>query len=203
MYNVDNDYELLYLISENDEDAYNKICNKYNQSIKNAARKLYNKTKYIGCSVDDIYLAGLYGFNVAIKNYNEKEEVLFGTCAMSFVKKEMISFIRNQARNKHNMLSDCLSLNFEIDESGKTVEDFMYDEKLSMVDYDNNESLKKIIDFKYKLPFLYALVYELRLNNFTNNEIILLLKIKYKTLDNAMRYIKDKLRKELNLIELF
>lgn len=203
MYKEDNDYELLYLIAEKDEIAYNKIYNKYNTVVKNMAKKLYNKTRYIGCSIEDIYEAGLYGLNLAINNFHEGEGILFYTCAVSFIHKEMISFIRENNRNKHNILSECISLNKEIDEDGKSIESFVGIGDNHFFEYFDMDILKTIIDFKHNLPFLYSLVYELRINNFNNKEISILLDIKYKTLDNIMRYIKDKLKKELNIIEAF
>lgn len=203
MYNEENDYELLYLISEKNEEAYNKIYCKYNKLIKRIAIKVYNNSKYLGCSLDDIYEAGLIGFFSAINNFDENEGVLFYTYAMSFVNNEIISFIRDYNRNKHAILTDSISLNQEFEDSGKAIGDFIIDKQDNVYDYYNIEALKRFVDLKYDLPFFHSLVYELKINNFTNGEIVELLNVKYKKLDNIIRNIKDKLKKRINIIEVF
>ena len=201
MYKDINDYELLYLIAEKDENAYNSICNKYENIVKMQANKMYKSSKYIGVSYEDIYQAGLYGLNMAINNFDENEGTLFYTCANTFVTREIVVFIRSHSRYKHNILSDSISLNTEIDDDGNIILDFIENKNNNIDDYCENDYLNTIIDFKYELPFEQSLIYELRINNFTNSEIAKLLSVKYKTVDNAMRSIKDKLKKRINKIE--
>lgn len=81
MYKDINDYELLYLIAENNEVAYNNIYDKYDNIIKIEAKKYYRKCKYLGFSLEDLYQVGLYGFGLALSNYIEQEGVLFYTYA--------------------------------------------------------------------------------------------------------------------------
>lgn len=201
MYQDVNDYELLYLIAEKDEDAYNSICNKYENVVKMQANKIYKSSKYLGISYEDVYQAGLYGLNMAINHFDEKEGTLFYTCANTFITREMVVFIRSHSRCKHNVLSDSLSLDTEIDTDGNIILDFIENKDNNIKDFYESDSIKKIIEFKYELSFLHSQIYELRLNNFTNLEISILLDLKYKTVDNAMRSIKDKLKKRLNKIE--
>lgn len=201
MYNGDNDYELLYLISEKDEFAYNELHNKYNRLIKSIAKKIYNNSKYYGFELDDIYQAGLCGFYTAVDSFDEKQGVLFYTYAISIVTKEMITFIRNYNRDKHNVLSDSISMNKQVDDDGNSIEDFITSYENRSDKFHDFELLKRLMDLKYELPFLHSLVYELRVNNFSNIEITTLLDIGYKKLDNILRDIKDKFLKKINLIE--
>lgn len=202
MYKEVNDYELLYLISDNNEIAYNDIYAKYDNMIKIEAKKFYKKCKYLGISWEDIYQAGLYGFSLAISNFDEHEGTLFYTCANTFVKREIQVFIRNNSRYKHNILSDSVSLNDDIDDSGTTIESVI-DSGINIVSqYSNYMDYKSLLSLKYDLPFLHSLIFELRLNNFSNKEISILLDIKYKSVDNAITSIKSKLKKELNKIAL-
>lgn len=203
MYKNTNDYELLYLIAENDEKAYNDIYSKYDNLIKMEAKRYYKKCKYLGISFEDIYQAGLYGFSLAISNFSEREGVLFYTYANTFINREIQTLIRNSGRQKHNILSDGISLNKEIDEDGNTLVNLLDSGSSTLNQYEDYLINKKILEFKYSLSDLYSMIFELRLNNFSNKEISLLLDIKYKTVDNAVRSIKDKFKKELNKIELF
>ena len=157
MYKDINDYELLYLIAEKDENAYNSIYTKYSNMIKIQAKKMHQKSKYLGISYDDIYQAGLYGLAMAINNYDEKEGVLFYTCANTFILREIQNLIHNHNRCKHNILSDSLSLNAEIDSDGNVVLDFIENQNNSIKEYYENLTINKLLDFKYELPFLHSL----------------------------------------------
>ena len=197
MYNEDNDYELLYLIGENDEDAYNELNNKYNRVIKNIAKRIYNNSKYYGFELDDICQIGSYGLYKAVEMFDEKQGVLFYTYAISVITKEIMTFIRNYSRDKHNILSDSTSMNKQIDDDGKSMENFIVNCDNISDDFNNFETSKKIIDVKYDLPFIHSLVFELRLKNLSNKKITILLNIEYKKLDNILRYIKAKFEKKL------
>jgi len=202
MYKEDNDYELLYLISEKDECAYNRLYNKYNRLIQIMASRMYRNFRYMGFSEEDVYMAGLYGFYSAIDSFNEKDGVLFYTCAMSFITNEMLSFIRDNTRNKHNVLSTSISLNSEMDGGNKQLLDFISVNDITSNVY-NQIQLKNILDLKYDLPILHSLIYELKFNQFTNKEIGMLLDISYKRIDNIIRDIRNKIKKRINTIEEF
>ncbi len=202
MYKNVNDYELLYLISESDEEAYNSLYKKYGEMIKMEAKKLYYSYRYLGISWDDIYQAGLYGLNSAIKNFDEHKGVLFYTYVKIFVKHEFQTLIRNHSREKHNVLSNSISLDKEIDDDGNCI-DSLIDAKVNNIEeFYANERMKQILNFKYELSFLNSLIYELKINNFTNKEISILLDLDYKKVDNAIHSIKNKLRKKQNVIEV-
>ncbi len=202
MYKNVNDYELLYLISESDEEAYNSLYKKYGEMIKMEAKKLYYSYRYLGISWDDIYQAGLYGLNSAIKNFDEHKGVLFYTYVKIFVKHEFQTLIRDHSREKHNVLSNSISLDKEIDDDGNCI-DSLIDAKVNNIEeFYANERMKQILNFKYELSFLNSLIYELKINNFTNKEISILLDLDYKKVDNAIHSIKNKLRKKQNVIEV-
>jgi len=203
MYKNINDYELLYLISEKDECAYNNIYKKYNEIVAIEANKAYKKCHYLGISIDDLYQMGLFGLTKAINNYKENEGILFYTCVCVYVNKEIQTFIRDKQRHKHRILSDSVSLDKEIDIDGTSLlELYSYDADVPK-DYDSYLNCKKILDYKYHFSFINSQIYELRLNGFTNQEIAILLDIKYKKVDNALTNIKNLLKKNLNTIELY
>lgn len=202
MYKNINAYELLYLISENDEEAYNSLYKKYGEMIKIEAQKIYRSYRYLGISWDDLYQAGLYGLNSAIKNFDEHKGVLFYTYVKTFVKHEFQTFIRNHSREKHNILSNSISLDKEIDDDGNCIDSLIENKVNNIDEFYANEHVKQILDFKYDLSFLHSLIYELKINNFTNKEISILLNLDYKKVDNAISSIKNKLRKKQNIIEV-
>ena len=71
----DNDYELLYLISENNEDASNALYKKYEPVIDYYARKYYKLTQGKGIDYNDLYQEGLIGLDAAIKGYKDQKDI--------------------------------------------------------------------------------------------------------------------------------
>ncbi len=200
MYKETNDYELLYLIAESNEDAYNSMHNKYHNIVQIEANKCYKKLPYIGISYDDLYQAGLYGLELAIKFFDEKSDTLFYTFASTFIKREMYTYIKYNSRNKHHVLSQSISLDSTIGEDG-TLNDIIPSNSNSIDEYFENCKNRAILDLKYELSFFQSLVYELKLNHFTNKEISVLLDVPYKTVDNSISGIKNRLRRMKNKIE--
>lgn len=197
-----NDYELLYLVSERSEDAYNEIYKKYHNIIAKEANKYYRYFKHLGIEYDDLYQSGFIGLDNAIRNFSDKEGVLFYSYASLFIKREIQSQITSANRNKHNILNYSISLDKELDDDtslGELIsnDDTTVDEKLM-----SSINRKRIIDLKYNLPPLQAAIYELRLNNFSNIEISNLLDISYKSVDNALHSIKKTLKKYKLFVEL-
>ena len=189
-----NDYELLYLVSENDEEAYNKLYAKYSGFIKSITQKYLKKCKYLGVDFEDVYQIGCYGLSLAISHYDEKNEVLFYTFASVFINREIQTFIRNISRKKHNVLSDSVSLDKEIDENGNTLGCF-FSSNNSINSFFNIQNSMDILMLKHDLPFSQSWIFELKLNNFSNREISQLLDIKYKTIDNAVTSIRNRFKK--------
>lgn len=197
-----NDYEVLYMIGERDETAYNIMYVKYYPLISNLARKYYSNYKGYGIDYDDLYQEGIVALNNAIKEFDDKNNCLFYTYANVCIKREMERLIKKSIRLKHMILNSSLSLEQSIGNNDLYIEDIIEDSKENTNEnLFNSISSKKILDLKYELSSRQALVYELKLNNFSNKEIASLLDINYKAVDNSLKLIKDKLRKYINYID--
>jgi len=194
-----NDYEILYLISENNELAYECMYSKCNPYIKKRAFLLYKKYKNVGIEYDDLIQEGMFGLSEALKKYNVNEGNLFFTLATLCIKREMERVIIKAIRNKNNILNYAYSLDDEIASNGLLLKDTLYkDEERSDNFFDFIENNKYVMDLKYELKEKYAPTYELKLNGFSNQEICELLGIKYKDVDNNLRSIKLTLKKFLS-----
>lgn len=196
-----NDYEMLYMIGERDEIAYGTMYTKYYPLIASMARKYYENYKGYGIDYDDLYQEGIVALNNAIREFNDKNNCLFYTYAIICIKREMERLLKKSVRLKHMILNNALSLDQTIGDNDLYVEDVMEDSKENI---DKNLLdvffSKKILDLKYELSDRQSLVYELKLNNFSNREIAALLDINYKAVDNSLKLIKNKLKKYLNYI---
>ncbi len=200
MYQNINDYELLYLIAEENEDAYNNMYNKYFNVIKFEANKCFHKIPYIGIEVEDLYMAGLYGLEMAIKYFNEKSETLFYTFASTFIKREIYSYIKKHSCYKHNVLSQSLSLDLPVGEDS-VLEELIPNQINEIDQYYISDRDKYLLNLKYELNDIQSLIYELKFNHFGNQEIAILLDLPYKYVDNSIFNIKKRLRTYKNKIE--
>lgn len=198
-----NDYELLYLVGENNEEVYNSIYAKYKPLIHRMAKTLCENYKSALVEYDDLFQEGMYGLNNAIKSFNGKSGSLFYTLAKLCISREMNGYVAKMLRGKNMILSSAVSFDTPISKNGFVVEDtlYSYDDSVEL-QFESIEMEKYILDLKYELKDEYMPVYELKLNGFSNAAIATLLDLRYKDVDNYLRSIKKTLRRKIiNLID--
>lgn len=198
-----NDYELLYLVGENNEEVYNSIYAKYKPLIHRMAKTLCENYKSALVEYDDLFQEGMYGLNNAIKSFNGKSGSLFYTLAKLCISREMNGYVAKMLRGKNMILSSAVSFDTPISKNGFVVEDTLYSHDDSVeFKFESIEMEKYILDLKYELKDEYMPVYELKLNGFSNAAITNLLDLRYKDVDNYLRSIKKTLRRKIiNLID--
>lgn len=198
-----NDYELLYLVGENNEEVYNSIYAKYKPLIHRLAKTLCENYKSALVEYDDLFQEGMYGLNNAIKSFNGKSGSLFYTLAKLCISREMNGYVAKMLRGKNMILSSAVSFDTPISKNGFVVEDTLYSHDDSVeLQFESIEMEKYILDLKYELKDEYMPVYELKLNGFSNAAIATLLDLRYKDVDNYLRSIKKTLRRKIiNLID--
>ena len=198
-----NDYELLYLVGENNEEVYNSIYAKYKPLIHRMAKTLCENYKSALVEYDDLFQEGMYGLNNAIKSFNGKSGSLFYTLAKLCISREMNGYVAKMLRGKNMILSSAISFDTPISKNGFVVEDTLYSHDDSVeLQFESIEMEKYILDLKYELKDEYMPVYELKLNGFSNAAIATLLDLRYKDVDNYLRSIKKTLRRKIiNLID--
>lgn len=184
-----NDYELVYMIGEHDEDALQILLEKYDYVIKNWAYYYWTKFSKYSISVDDLIQEGKIGLYIASKKYTESKDVKFYTFALVCIKRIMMNYVTSHTRVKNLAYANQVPIeNYE--------NELFYDENpLDMI--ENFEFQKKIIEFQNSLDFLDANIFELRYNLFSYNDISILLDINKKKVDNSLVKSKAKLKKFL------
>ncbi len=185
-----NDYELVFLVRENNEDAHDLLYNKYSNLVNKYAYEYYSKNQNIGIDIEDLKQEGFYGISLAIKDYNQ-DKTLFYTFALLCIRREMERLIKYQRRNKQLVLTNSLSINSCIDNDN----DLYYEDVISSGEdiLENmiiDDTFNKLYNFKHNMAFIESQIYELKLNKFGNKEIAELLDLPYKKVDNYLRKIK-------------
>lgn len=201
-----NDSELLYLISENNEDANELFFEKYDNVIKMKATKYIKIAETKGCDFNDLLQEGRLGLTLAINNFKEQKNVKFSTFADKCIERQITSFLRNITRDKHEILNNSLSLETTTNTNGKPIIDSLFDDKnidpveSLIIKQENNEHLRQIRKILSKTELE---VFDLRLKGFSYKEISQLLGITIKSVDGRVRRIKNKIsniiKEEINL----
>ena len=193
----ENDNELLYLISENNEDAKDIFYDRYKDIIEIKAKKYAKFLTSKGYELNDLIQEGMIGLSQAIVDYKEQKNVQFSTFANICIDRQMFSFIRNITRDKHRILNDSISIDTTTDTSGRPLIDLLFDDKNinpeeSFIEMEEkNELFNQIKEVLTESEYN---VFELRMQGFTYKEIAVLLNITPKAVDGSISRIKNKVQ---------
>ena len=191
-----NDYELLYLVSENDEEANNIIYEKYKPLIRSLALKYYSMSKNSGLELDDFLQEGYYGLYLALNNYTDNKDCLFYTYLNVVINSKMSNLIIKSKTNKNKVINEAISLNSYIGiEKDTELEELIPDNNalLPQEEVELKELYDKIKKLIYTLSIKDSCVLELKINGFTNASISRLLDISV----NDVSYILRNVRKRI------
>ena len=198
-----NDYEVLYLINDNDETAYSLIFDKYKPVITSLANSYYKKFYNLGLEYDDLYQEGMLGLSYAVKCFDFKSKNTFYTFAILCIKRTMQKIIIKSIRNKNMLLNTSFSFEENLCDDCFSLSDVLFSENDLVGNVlDSIYIQEKILNCKYYLSNKQMPVYELKLNGFSNIEIAALLDLTYKEVDNCLYSIK-KILKKINITDAY
>lgn len=192
------DNELLFYISENNEEASNIMFDKYTPLINSIANDLIKYAKNSGLELNDLVQEGMIGLDSAIKTYSDNKDSSFYTYAKHCIKRRIISLVIGSNRQKHRLLNESVSLNASYDEDLELEDhlgDNSYNPEICLFDQERIDDITN--EFRKELTNLEEEVFVMRINGFNYKEIAELLEKDPKAIDNALQRIKSKLKKYL------
>ena len=200
MYKDYNDYELLDIIHDSDEQAINIMYKKYEPLINSIAQKMFPYCKNCGLEVSDLVQEGMLGLTNAINTFSDSKDTLFFTYAKTCIERRIISASVKSGRLKHKFLNDSVSFDKEVEDTSVALEYFLKDSKENPAELMSSEERKKeIMDFaKKEMTYFEQQVFELKINGFEYKEIAVILDKDAKSIDNALQRIKLKLKKVID-----
>lgn len=200
--NTDDDSELMYLISENNEEANNIIFKKYSSVIDLYAKKYLNLVDGKGMDYNDLYQEGLIALNEAINKYKEQKNIKFASFASICIERKMVSLVRMASRKKHSILNDSYSLDYKKEDASESFVNLLQSNKDSIEDIlITKESTINIINkINTSLSSLEKKVYELRLNGYSYEMIAKEMGKTPKAIERTLDRIRNKLKDVINEI---
>ena len=183
-----NDYELLDLIYDNDEVAYDIMLKKYKPIIYSKALEYYNYLKanhYEGFTLDDFYEEGIIAFNHAIKKFDANKGTLFYSFLLVCLTSSFNYMYRSILTLKNRPLLKYQELDFEVKDSSAVDP---YDS------IDNLDIYNTLDDYLDNLSQLDSAIITLRLNNFKYFEIEELLEVSSSRISRVIKAMREKIQ---------
>lgn len=184
-----NDYEVVYMVRENDEEAREIIFNKYIPIVRRIASDHLALAKTARIEYEDLVQEGLIALNEAINKYNERSGVLFYTFLCVCVERRILTYCRKMNSSKHYLLNTSLDDEYIYSVSDNDVFEAYFNEI-------NLE--RKFVSFKNLFDIVESNIFELRYNGFSYKEISKLLDIPVSTIDGKLCKIRRILKETLN-----
>lgn len=189
-----NDNELVYLCSENNENATIELINKYKGMILIILKDFLKKYKIVGIEISDLYQEGLIGLLNAIETYDKDRDVTFYTYANACIKSSIITTIRSTFTQKNRILNTSYSLDKMFEDSENNFYEIFKDEReepnKKLIDHEETIELTNRI--KSKLSENEKVIFELKLQGLDNKEIAELIDKDRKYVENTIFRIGKK-----------
>ncbi len=180
-----NNYELLYLASENDDEAFEKIYKKYSSTIYNKAKKYSGNNAQ---NLDDFINIGNLTFYNTIKKY--KYGCSFNTYLNTCLKNSLQNYQKSLNRYKNKILDEALSLYEERSMVIDSIFDERYNpEKIILAEESYQVFRDKIIE---NLTWEEELVLTLKEQDYSPKEISQIIDNNLKSVYNIINKIQKK-----------
>ncbi len=193
-----NDYEILYLVEENNEDAVSTLYEKYRPVIERYAYQYYMRFKNRGVSYDDFVQEAYIGFYSSITKFDKNRAVLFYTFACICIQSRLYNYSRKFLTYKKDASCYVYSYDDEIESLDLSYFEVLEDPRDNPVELLDQDSLFCfLISFKHELSFKQSCIFELRVNGFSYQEIAQLLSVSRRTVGSLLARVRQKLRYEM------
>lgn len=191
-----NDYEILFLVNEKNENAEEILINKYKNLINKYIEEYKNIAVQNGLEECDLYQEGLLGLTNAIKTFDQSKEASFFTYANICIKTKIQTAIRNSSSKKNIALNQSVSLDNLINSDSTNYYDIICDSKNDISDkllkQEEQQQLFQNIE-KCLTPFEKQ-VLNLKTDSYSNDEIANMLQKDKRSIENAINRIRNKYR---------
>ena len=195
-----NDYELVSLAQEHNDDASMILRKKYARIINYLSQKYYHMIQN-GAELMDIKQECNIAFEEAIITFNDKKNNTFYSYVTSCMEKHLISIIRQYKREKHIVLNEAISLDKIEEDEDKAIDKYISDDTNNpehiIHEIDEYNRIYKILT--KKLTPLEECVVSLKIQNFNYDEIANILDKDRKSIDNTIQRISRKIKKINNI----
>lgn len=189
-----NDYEVLYLVSEDMDSSYDVLFQKYTPIIKSISRRYFSFASTHGAEYQDLIQEGYLGLNNAIVTYRDNGNSIFYTYACLCIERHLYTYCRSLAAKKHQILNTAITDDLY---SCTLIEDTS--EFCTFFRFYPLELQSLLLKCIYSMDLDTRCVFELRFNGFSYYEISQLLDLSLSTVDSKISKARKILKKSLQV----
>jgi len=190
------DNELINIVNEKNEDASNLLYEKYSYIVDIIVNKYKKGAYYFSIDINELRQEAMVGFSDALVSYNQDSDASLKTFITLCVERRVRNFIRNTDTLKDKMLREAYSLDTPISSEGTTLVEALPSKVSSpedkMVEEESIKELKNKVD-ELLSPYEKD-VFELMVNDFTEENIAEILNLSKKQVYNTVSRIRMKLK---------
>ena len=180
-----NDYELICLAREGNENAINIIYQKYKPIIVSKSKHSIVLASHHGIEISDIMQEGYIGLEEAIKSFSESDNTSFYTFAVLCINRQIINYLRKLNCTKDKVLNDAVVIDETLE---KTMRDG-FDTEFSFISSEIMEDIENnLTEFERE-------VFNYRLDGYSFEEIANILNRDIKSIYNTFHRLKGKVKK--------
>ena len=184
---MENDYELLYLAKENNEEAVKILYKKYYNLLHIKAEKYH---KFPKINKEDLFNEAILAFYSAIDSY--EDDTKFITYLNVCIDSALTNYCKSHNRYKNKVLNESKSL---FEENLSALEDNKLNPENIIMEETEYQILKeKIIS---ALTWKEELIFVLKVQNYTTKEIAEITDNNLKSIYNIIKRIRNKI---LNIV---
>ena len=188
-----NDYELVALAQENNEDAINMLYQKYKPMIIKKSKMAFLQATHHGIEINDIMQEGFIGLDKAINNFSQDDTASFYTFANICIDRNINNFVKKNIKGKNKLLNEAVVIDDGLE---NLLRDNINIEESFLVNHQENEFIERIqeqlTDFERK-------VFNLRLKEYTFEEIADMVNKDIKSIYNTFQRIRQKIKKNIKI----
>ena len=186
------DEELIFRFKNGESEILDYLMEKYKNMVRKKARTMF----LIGGENDDLIQEGMIGLFKAVRDYQPDKDATFQTFASICVDRQIYNAIQRSNRQKHQPLNSYVSLSEQDGENEEHLGDTWVENPESIIiDQENVENLEQEITTTLSPMENQVLEYYLAGNGY--GEIAELMGKTPKSIDNALRRIRTKIKEQL------
>ncbi len=183
-----NDYELVSLAKEGNEDAINILYEKYKPIIVKKSKNAIINVNACGIEINDVMQECYMGLDEAINNFSEENNVSFYTFAILCINRKIINFIRHNWRTNNRFLNESVFIDDYM--ADKVKSDF--DIEMNFINEDDSNTI--IENLCAVLTEFEKLVLKYKIEGYSTEEIANTLNKDVKSIYNSIHRIKIKFK---------
>ena len=145
-----NDFELVLLAQEKNEDAIKLLYEKYRPIIVTKSKYALSFANHHGIDIEDVMQEGFLGLDEAIKDFVQENDATFYTFANLCIDRQITNYIKKIKTSRHSLLNNALTLDENLE---KVISDSTNIEEDILVKDMAKETLKNLEGILTKFEF--------------------------------------------------